>query len=511
MAIHLILGAAICGLAATSIALIFKVIYLVFFHPLAKYPGPLLAKITPLYAAYHGWKGDIHIDAWRCHQKYGDHVRYGPNQLLFNSVEALKDIYSSGASPNFVKAEAYTPLIHRSPNILTIRGGKDHARRRRILAQGVSDKAQRDYETRIRVHINKLCEILFSSDKPVNMSDWCSYLLFDMMSDVVFGAKYNLLGSSEFRYVPGAINKSNVRMSTLMQFPALAKWKINNYLFPDAIAGRTDFVRFVSRVVKERLGVKKSSLDDQSTMDVFAKVEAAQDPETGKGFTMNEITAESTTLIVAGSDTTSTALATLLFYLAANKNAQEKAAAEVRAAFSSRDDIVISPALNSCTYLRACVDESLRITPPVGVPLWRRVVRVTTIDSQPMPPGCDVGMSIYPIHHDPRYFDRPFEYRPERWLADERSVERARAAFNPFSVGNRACLGKGLAVTEILLTVSTVLFEGNFRLAEGEAGKAGRGDPRGPHGRHREDEFQLRDYITGQVQGPVLQFTRREA
>lgn len=39
-------------------------------HPLSSYPGPVLAKITNLYAAYHAWKGDIHVDMWKCHQRY---------------------------------------------------------------------------------------------------------------------------------------------------------------------------------------------------------------------------------------------------------------------------------------------------------------------------------------------------------------------------------------------------------------------------------------------------------
>jgi len=46
-------------------------VHRVYIHPLARYPGPFLAKITNLYSAYHAWRGDIHIDMWRCHQKYG--------------------------------------------------------------------------------------------------------------------------------------------------------------------------------------------------------------------------------------------------------------------------------------------------------------------------------------------------------------------------------------------------------------------------------------------------------
>jgi hypothetical protein len=70
--------------------LICNIIYNVYFHPYAKYPGPFLAKFTDLYAGYHAWKGDIHLDMWRCHQVYGDKVRYAPNRLNINTVTGLK-------------------------------------------------------------------------------------------------------------------------------------------------------------------------------------------------------------------------------------------------------------------------------------------------------------------------------------------------------------------------------------------------------------------------------------
>lgn len=101
------------------------VVHRLFFHPLAKYPGPWLAKVSNLYAGYHAWKGDLHLDMWKCHEKYGeyipippelfpilirpfqigDFVRYGPNSLLVNTATGLHgelDILSDQQASNFL-------------------------------------------------------------------------------------------------------------------------------------------------------------------------------------------------------------------------------------------------------------------------------------------------------------------------------------------------------------------------------------------------------------------------
>lgn len=141
-----------------------------------------MAKFTTLYGAYHGWRGDIHLDMAACHDRYGDYVRYGPNALLFNTTNALKDIYSGSTTSKFIKGNAYAPLVHRAPNTLTIRGGKEHARRRRVMAQGVSEKAQRGFEDRVIRHIEQFCDITMGKSslptadrqwsEPIDMSKW---------------------------------------------------------------------------------------------------------------------------------------------------------------------------------------------------------------------------------------------------------------------------------------------------------------------------------------------------
>jgi cytochrome P450 len=340
------------------------------------------------------------------------------------------------------------------------------------------------------------------------------------MSDVVFGAQYNLLGNERFRYVTECIDKSNVRMSALIQAPWYATLKLDKYLFRDAIKARNRFIKFVVRVIKDRMD--KTAAADKATpskreadaegLDIFGVLAAARDPETGTAFNSNEIAAESTTLIVAGSDTSSTAMAGILFYLANNASAYAKAAEEVRAVFARPEDVCIGAALVSCTYLRACMDESLRMSPPVGSSLWREVVAPTgsvTIDGQAVPSRTNVGVSIYSLHHNAACYDQPFTYIPERWLGSGPAVDCARSAFTPFSIGTRGCLGKGLAQTEMLLTIARVLVAGDFRLADGELGMVGNGQVGGQLGREHVGEYQLWDHVTSQKTGPWLQFAAR--
>ena len=85
------------------------VLYRLRFHPLAKYPGPWLARITSLYALYHAWRGDRHVNFHRCHERYGDFVRLGPNYLSVNTNRALKDIY--GTRANVRKSDWYHAFV----------------------------------------------------------------------------------------------------------------------------------------------------------------------------------------------------------------------------------------------------------------------------------------------------------------------------------------------------------------------------------------------------------------
>lgn len=156
------------------------------------------------------------------------------------------------------------------------------------------------------------------------------------------------------------------------------------------------------------------------------------------------------------------------------------------------------------------------MSPPVGAALWREVCKDgMVIDGEYIPAGVEVGSSLYSIHHLDTAFDNPWKYDPGRWLPNESSTDedwstRQRLAFNPFSLGSRKCVAQSLAYTEISMTLAKALWHFDFRVPSGYLGRIGAGTEGDRKGRHRPDEFQLREHLTSHHDGPFLEFSLRE-
>lgn len=244
----------------------------------------------------------------------GSIVRYGPSQILFNSHRALKDIFGPSVSGKFTKSKHFGVLALDQHSTLTHPGGSDHLRRRRILSQGVGDQAQREYQPRILEHVNQFLHTVCTSGRkqwgrPFDMGHWADYLTFDLMTDLIYGAKYNLLGNEKFRYVVNMIEKANIRNSALIQCPSLLNFRIDKRLFPMSRAASRRFLKFLVRLLHDRRELRKGNkcgvYENQPIVrDVYTNLEMAKDTVTGEGFSPEELASESATLIFAGSDTT---------------------------------------------------------------------------------------------------------------------------------------------------------------------------------------------------------------
>jgi cytochrome P450 len=197
-----------------------------------------------------------------------------------------------------------------------------------------------------------------------------------------------------------------------------------------------------------------------------------------------------------------------------NPRCYDRLAAEIRVTFSSSAEICGGPKLSGCQYLRACIDECLRISPPIPGTLWRERADndplPICVDGHEIPEGTQIGVNIYAIHHNEDYFPEPFSFKPERWLpSKEISEEQWRlmnAAFSPFSIGERVCAGKSMAYLESSLIIAKTLWYFDFQAAPGQLGEVGGGTPGNPDNRDRPNEYQLYDTFNGAHNGPYLVF-----
>ncbi|KAH7053434.1 cytochrome P450 [Macrophomina phaseolina] len=367
-------------------------------------------------------------------------------------------------------------LIHRAPNTLTLVDQNEHASKRRILSQGLSASAILRFEETIVRHFETFCAQLSPGETaskwsaPRDMSDWCNSCRpnfpgesqtdrdrqpLNLRSHVVgcFYLDYNALTDPAHRKVTDGIEKFNVCIGVLTQAAELGICRMDRKLFPESIAAEKWF--------GQRVKMKAT----EGPPNVFSFLLKTKDPETGSSLSPDEIGAESTTLLVAGSDTSSTAMASLFFYLAANPACYARACAEMRAEFSIAD------------ALRACADEAMRISLPAGRALWHEVLPGRLqIDGHFIPARYHVGVGIYALHHSDKLYGQPFDFIHERWLRDESGeggVARARSAFNP-----------RLALQEIMLMMAIIAEGQDVRLGAG-------GSPGDVFGRHRNTEFRL--------------------
>ncbi|KAK8010046.1 cytochrome p450 family protein [Apiospora arundinis] len=308
----------------------------------------------------------------------------------------------------------------------------------------------------------------------------------------------------------------NHRSNMFLQFPFLYKTKIFTFLEMFARDQVLAYYGSIEKMIAARVAESK-----HVRHDLYSLIVDEMNPQ-GEYLKDSEIWAEAAFFLPAGADTISACMCAALFYLSRYPGAYAKLAQEVRSSFASGDDIKGGPELAGCKYLRATIDETLRISPPAPGTLWRELSDAVekrgppmVVDGHVIPPGIQVGVNTYSILHNPEYFPNPFEFVPERWLEEAQGSDDAAAkatahdAFVPFSTGARGCAGKAMAYAQCSLVLASILWYFDFEAAAGDPGKLGGGGPAMGSGRERENEYQLYDAASAAHDGPMLVFTPR--
>lgn len=182
--------------------------------------------------------------------------------------------------------------------------------------------------------------------------------------------------------------------------------------------------------------------------DLVSKIMTTPDPETGQRFSREEIIDQVAIFFLAGHETSASALSWAVFLLSRDHAVQARAAAEARRITALSDFAQMG-------VLRDVLRETLRLYPPVPM-MVRETRRPEPLRNREAPVGAPLVLSPWHLHRNPRYWDNPDVFDPERFSRAD-AQEAQRRAYLPFSAGPRICPGAGFAMAEMVVILSELL------------------------------------------------------
>jgi cytochrome P450 len=215
---------------------------------------------------------------------------------------------------------------------------------------------------------------------------------------------------------------------------------------------RKRWTRFVAMLMAERRAAGKK--DGAPPRDLFDLMGDARDPETGRAFSDEQLGDEVATMILAGHETTATALFWALYLLALDPATQDRVAAEVKDLTAGE-----TPEVERLAFTRAVIDETMRLYPPAFM-IARAAKAADTVAGLPVKPKDVILIAPWLLHRHEKLWRNPNAFIPQRFLPPAPPPDRF--AYLPFGVGARVCIGAHFALVEATVALAKLI--GAFRV-----------------------------------------------
>jgi cytochrome P450 len=355
------LGAALCFL----LYYIARAIYVVYFHPLARYPGPKSWLFSRLSYSRGLRQGTLLHKLRQLHDIYGPVVRYGVNELSYTDARAWKDVYGfhGGPDKNFDRdPRFYQPAPNGVPSILSAKN-EHHASIRRLLAPAFSDTALKKQEYIVRGYVDLLIEKLLNrvNGAPIDISKYFQFTTFDIAGDLMYGESFGCLEREEYhtwlKVMTAFFKRLMIGASLVSLVPAVRP--LLPYIIPKKVQEQTR-QRFAFTV--EKVGQRLAMGEAPNRAD-FMTYMARTHNKSGFAMARGELDATFDVLVSAGAETTATALTGTVQYLLRNPMKLERLKSEIRQRYATTGDITMA-SVSTLPYLTAVLNEGMRLCPP---------------------------------------------------------------------------------------------------------------------------------------------------
>ena len=266
---------------------------------------------------------------------------------------------------------------------------------------------------------------------------------FDVICDVALSGR-ELFNSQAFTHAITRYFQTAGRTS-LLDFLGVPDW------FPrlgELIAGSS--VRTMHGMVAQAIEARRRQTESPAD-DLLDHMLAAQDPETGRRMSPEDLVNNMQFFIVAGHETTALAISWALYLLANSPAEQERARAEARARLNGRvagaDDLAAMP------FITQVLEEAMRLYPPVGL-LARHVVARDELCGRTVNPNDILFLPVWALHRHEMWWQKPEQFDPDRFAP---GTQRDRYQYLPFGAGPRVCVGADFAMMQAGIILSSLI------------------------------------------------------
>jgi cytochrome P450 len=417
-------------------------------------PGPRLpaAVQTLVWALAPTWLMD------RCARTLGEAftLTFAPSGLklvMFSDPQAVKTVFTAPpeVAPSAAGMSPVAPVVgHSSVLVLT---GPAHMRQRKLLLPPFHGERMREYEDVI-VEATRRDMASWQLGRPMRLQRHTRLITLEVILQAVFGVEAERMGPLK-QAITDLFEPVGMLavLRAVMSRPSAER--------PTGAIGRA--LDRLDALIYAEIERRRAERDVEQRADILSLLLLARD-EGGERMTDTELRDELVTLLLAGHETTATSVAWAVERLVRHPDKLVRLMAEIDGAGADGG----GEKGGSDEYMTAVVNETLRVRPVVPL-----VVRMLTQELQvgpyALPAGTRVVPSIYLTNRNPRVYERPREFLPERFLGDKGGPPRAINPFSwiPFGGGIRRCIGASFALLEMKVILRTMLSELEPRPASG--------------------------------------------
>lgn len=410
-----------------------------------------IPKIVKLKANYHINQGNRAKNLLKISKKHGEVVSFFVGKELFITAFSPEAAYqvSVAQKNNFSKGRAWNRIRKFGGEGMLTLEEPTHTERRSIAQPSLSyKKIQKDYfEIMCLKSENRMIE--WENNKNIEVHAEMVNLTLEIVCQSLFGIDFKEKTSYIKKHMDICVANAERTVS-----PLLHRFDHTNLpIFKQFRESSIELFNFVKKTIDERI---ENPVESDDLLNVFIK--SYKDPKSN--LSLSDITNEILTLLLAGFETTANTLSFAICNINDNPKYLDLIKKESQQILLKRNDDNFIELVSNAEICSSVIKETLRIFPP----LWiqpRYCKKDSIVDGHFFPQGSNIVLSSYPIHNNPKIYENPEKFMPERWTKDF-EANLPRGSYFPFGMGSRKCIGDMFAMLEMKVILLNIF--ANFDL-----------------------------------------------